>query len=244
MKKIVNFFREKYKILIPIMVAIVLLVTIFFLYREYDYENKKNKQDVEVFQYFAGVRTDYTAMITYNLKDAIVQIDAMDRIVEYDSVPVYYKDKSKVIFPKEMSIVFPLRDGSQFKLYKYASYYIEDGISFIKNNIDIGIYDNFFLYDGKELFFFPSKVNLMINGEVYKELGPMSYVSLVGGLTLIYYDTDSDSGEAIEINGDNVTVSSQYINVNISERYFKSFSNKVLLMNPNNLNPVFKTIDK
>jgi len=35
MKNIVNFFRRHYKILIPVMVGIVLLVTIFFLYKEY-----------------------------------------------------------------------------------------------------------------------------------------------------------------------------------------------------------------
>ena len=72
----------------------------------------------------------------------------------------------------------------------------------------------------------------------------MSYVSIDGGYTLIYYDTDTDSSRAIELDGDTVTVVGDNINVNVNERYFYSFSNKVLLMSPNNLNPVFKTIDK
>jgi len=143
-----------------------------------------------------------------------------------------------------MNIVFPLNEGSQFKLYKYATYYTQDDMKFIKNNTDLGNYDFFFLYDGSEVFFFPDEVTLNINNKEYKKLGAMSYVRVVGGLTLIYFDTESDSGEAIELEGRNVSVSSQYINVNISERYFKSFSNKVLLTTPNNLNPVFKTIDK
>ena len=244
MKNIVNFCKEKYKILIPVMVAIVLFVTIFFLYREYEYDNTRNKSEVSVFQYFAGVRADYTAIITYNLKDTIVNLEAKDKKIEYDSVPVYYTEEEKVIFPEEMTIVFPLRDGSQFKLYKYATYYSQDGVGFIKNNTDLGAYDNFFLYDGKELFFFPSEVTLKINDKEYKQLGANSYVSVVGGFTLIYYDTASDSGEVIELDGDTVSVSSEYINVNISEKYYKAFSNKILLMSPNNLNPVFKTIDK
>ena len=244
MKNIVNFCRKHYKILIPIMVGIVLLVTIFFLYKEYQFDNKRNKEEVSVFQYFGGLKEEYTAIVTYNLKNSIVDIDAKDKKIEYDSVPIYYKEEEKVIFPEEMNIVFPLRGGSQFKLYKYTTYYLQDNLKFIKSNTDFGNYDFFFLYDGSDVFFFPDEVTLNIDNNEYKKLGAMSYVRVVGGLTLIYFDTESDSGEVIELDGRNVSVSSQYINVNISERYFKSFSSKVLLTTPNNLNPLFKTIDK
>ena len=244
MKNIVNFCRKQYKILIPVMVGVVLLVTIFFLYKEYQFDNKRNKEEVSVFQYFGGLKEEYTAIVTYNLRNSIVEIAAKDKKIEYDSVPIYYKDEDKVIFPEEMNIVFPLRGGSQFKLYKYATYYTQDDMKFIKNNTDLGNYDFFFLYDGSDVFFFPDEVMLNIDNKEYKKLGAMSYVRVVGGLTLIYFDTESDSGEVIELDGKNVSVSSQHINVNVSERYFKSFSSKVLLTTPNNLNPVFKTIDK
>lgn len=244
MKNIFNFCRRYYKVLIPVMVGIVLLVTVFFLYREYQFDNMRNKKEIQVFQYFGTLKEKYTAIVTYNLKESIVGIESKNKKIEYDSSPVYYENESKVIFPNEMNIVFPLRGGSQFKLYKYATYYVEDDVHFIKNNIDLGNYDFFFLYDGSDLFFFPYEVTLNINGNEYKNLGAMSYVRVVGGLTLIYYDTASDSGEAIELDGKNVSVSSKYFNVNISERYFMSFSNKVLLTTPNNLKPLFKTIDK
>lgn len=244
MKKIISFIKDKYKIFIPIMVGIVLIVTLFFLYREYEYDNKKNKIDTEVFQYYGGEKVEYTAILTYNLKDSIVDLTAKDKSIEYDSNPIYYKDLSKVVFPSEMNIVFPLKNGSQFKLYKYATYYNEDDVHFIKNNTDLGTYNFFFLYDGKGLFFFPDEVTLKINDKDYIKLGKMSYVSIDGGYTLIYYDTDTDTSEVIELDYDRVIVEGKNITVNISERYFLSFSNKVLLMSPNNLNPVFKTIDK
>lgn len=244
MKNIVNFCKEKYKILIPIMVVLVLFVTIFFLYREYKYDNTRNKEEVSVYQYFSGVRVDYTAIITYNLKNSIVDIKAKDKNIESNTVPIYYADKSKVIFPVEMSIVFPLRDGSQYKLYKYATYYNEDNVHFIKNNIDEGNYNDFFLYNGEDTCFFPEETTLKINNKEYKKLGAMSYVRVVGGYTLIYYDTTTDTSEAIELSGDVVTVTGDNINVNVSDGAFYSFSNKVLLMTPNYLNPVFKTIDK
>jgi len=244
MKKIVQFFKKKYKVLIPIMVIIVLSVTIFFLYREYQYDNTRNKVETSVFQYFSGVKVDYTAIVTYNLKDSIIDIAAKNKTIENNTVPIYYDDMSNIIFPVEMTIVFPLRNGSQFKLYKYASYYEEDGVHFIKNNTDLGNYSNFFLYDGKSVFFFPEEVTLKINDKDYIKLGSKSYVNLVGGYTLIYYDTSTDTSEVIELDGDVVTVVGDNINVNVSERYFYSFSSKILLHAPNNLNAVFKTIDK
>ena len=154
MKSLMKFLKNKYKILIPVMVGVVILISLFFLYRRYEYDNTKNKKEVLVYQCFAGVRNDFTAIVTYNLKDAIVDISAKDAKVQFDSEPVYYNDKSKVIFPSEMNIVFPLLNGSQYKLYKYATYYNEDEVHFIKNNTDLGTYRYFFLYDGEDLFFF------------------------------------------------------------------------------------------
>jgi len=244
MKGIIKFCKERYKLLIPIMVAVVLFVTIFFLYREYQYDNTRNKEEVSVYQYFGGVRVDYTSIITYNLRNSIVNIEPKDKVIESNTVPIYYSDNSKIKFPVEMNIVFPLRNGSQYKLYKYATYYNEDTVHFIKNNIDLGNYSDFFLYDGKDVYFFPEETVLKINNKDYKELGAMSYVSVVGGYTLIYYDTATNTSEAIELEGDIVTVVGNNINVNLSDGSFYSFSNRVLLSSPSYLNPVFKTIDK
>lgn len=244
MKKIIDFCKDKYKILIPIMVGIVLLVTLFFLYREYKYDNTRNKNEISVYQYFGGMKVEYTAVVTYNLKEVIVDISSKDKKIEYDSTPVYYVDEEKVLFPSEMTIIFPMRDASQYRLYKFATYYKEDDLHFVKNNADIGTYDYFFLYDGKNMFFFPDETTLKINDKEYKTLGPKSYVSVVGGLTLIYYDTTTDTSEVIELDGETVTVVNSSMNVNINEKYLMSFGNKVLLFRPDNLNPVFKTIDK
>lgn len=243
MKKIIDFCKEKYKVLIPVMVGIVLLIAIFFLYREYKYDNTRKKEEVRVFQYFGGIKNEYGAVVTYNLKNSIVNLSSKDKKIEYDSTPVYFVDNDKVLFPSEMTIVFPLKDGSQFKLYKYAIYYKDDNLHYIKNNVDTGNYNYFFLYDGKNVFFFPDDVTLKIDGKDYKQLGGKSYVSVIGGLTLIYYDTTTDSSEVIELNGRTVTVSNDNLDVNINEKYFVSFGKKVLLFTPDKLKPVFKTID-
>ena len=239
--KLKKFFHEKYKILIPIMVVFVLLITLYFLYREYKYDNYRDKRETEVYQYFGGIRTDYTAIITYNLKKSIVDITPKDKKIEYDGTPIYYRDKLEVLFPKEMIVAFPLREGSQYKTYKYATYINDDSIHNIKNDTYTGVYDYFFMYDGEEVFFFPTPVKLLIDGVEYTNLSGGSYVSLVGGYTLIYYDYEEDKSEVIEIEGKKISVSSEYINVNLSYGYFMSFNDKVLLSKPYNLNALYKS---
>lgn len=240
-KKLKKFFHTRYKVLIPIMVVLVLLVTLYFLYREYKYDNYRDKRDTEVYQFFGGIKTEYTATIVYNLKKSIVDIIPKDKKIEYDSTPVYYQDKLEVLFPKEMLVAFPLREGSQYKTYKYASYMFNDGIHNIKNNTYTGVYDYFFMYDGEELFFFPTEVKLLINDKVRTTLSAGSYVSVVGNNTLIYYDYESGTGEVIEIENDTITVTSEYINVNLTERYFMSFNNRILLSRPDVLKTLYQS---
>ena len=242
MEKVINFLKQRYKIFIPVMVVFVLLITVYFWYREYKYDNYKNKKEEEVYQYFGGNKTEYTAIITSNLKDVIVDIDAKDRKIEYSSIPVYYKDKDIVIFPKEMSIIFPLKNASQYKLYKYSIYEKVDTAHLITNGANSGYFYYFFLYDGEGLYFFPDEVTLNIDGKEYATLGPMSYISYVGGYTLTYYDKKNDKSEFLEVEGKKITISSEKININVNESYFMVFNDKNLLFKPYNLNAL--SIDK
>lgn len=242
-EKIKNFCIKEYKVLIPVMVVGLLLIVLLFFYKEYQYDNYRNKKDEEVYQYFDEYKTEYTAQITYNLKDAIVDVKPKGIKVNYDGTPIYYQGKDKVLFPREMSIVFPLREGSQFKLYKYATYYKEDDFHYIKNNTDTGEYSVFFLYDGEGVFFFPYQVDLKVKGKVVKTLSPMSSVNIYGS-SLVYFDYEEGKGYYKELEGEKVEVSSENINVSLTEKYVVSFGNEILLFGPNNLQPVFKTIDK
>ena len=235
MEKIKKFFKEKYKILIPIMVVFVLLLTVYFLYREYKYDNYRNKKEYDVYQYFGGIKNEYTGIVTYNLDDIIVDIEAKDKKIEYDSTPVYFKEEKKIVFPYEMNMTFPLKEGSQFRVFKYSIYDKEENNHFIKSGMNRNEYSQFFLFDGKNLFFFPDEVTLLIDGKEYRKLSGMSYVKVVGGYTLEYYDYESDKAEVIEIENKSITVKNELINVNLSQRYLLSFGKKVLLLPPSNL---------
>ena len=241
MEKIKKFFAEKYKILIPIMVVIVLIVAVFFLYREYKFDNHRDKKEVPVYQYFAGVKVEYDAVITYDLQKKIRDVTPKDKIITYDSTPIYYKDKKEVLFPEEMIVAFPLEEGGKYKVYKYSSYIREDDVSKIRNVNETGEYDDFFMYDGKELFFFPTKVNLMFDNKLYKELSDGSYIDIINNETLIYYDYKSDESEVIELNGKKATVESKYINVDLMNKNYTSFGKKIILFEPDSLKVLDKT---
>lgn len=236
MKKIVEFVKTKYKIFIPIMVVFVLLITIFYLYKEYKYDNYRKKEEYDVYQYFGGNRKDYKMNVTYNLKDVIVDIGDKEKMIQYDATPVYFKEENKILFPSEMSIVLPLQDGRQYKLYKYTIYEGKDDIYRIVSGRDNGIYKHFFLFDGKGLYFFSDEVTLKIDDKDYVTLGANSYAEVIGGYTLSYYDKENNKSEMIELNGRKVTVVNDTLNLSLSDRCFYVFGRKTLLIPAYNLN--------
>ena len=235
MKKVIDFCKERYKILIPIIVVLVLLIAVFYLYREYRYNNYRNRVEIPVYQYFGGVRNDYTAIISYNLKKDIVLVEGKNKKINYDSTPIYFKNEEKIIFPKEMSIVFPLKDGVQYRLYKYMVYENIDNNYHLTSGKKSGSYNNYFLFDGEGLYFFPDEVTLKVNGKELIKLSANSYAEVVGGYTLTYYDKDKDVSKVLEIEGKEITASNNYLDLSLSNRYFKIYEKKVLLVPGYNL---------
>ncbi len=238
MKKIIDFCKQKYKVLIPIMVVFVLLLAIYFLYREYRYDTYRNRKEYAVYQYFGGKKMEYTAIVTYNLKKVIIGIEGKDKKINYDSTPVYYKDEDRILFPEEMSIILPLKSGESHRLYKYATYGIKDEIHKITNgSLDIAC-SHFFLFDGTGLYFFSDKVTLSIEGMDDIALGKESYIENVGGYALTYYDKENDKSEVVDIYGKKVTVSNDDVTIDVIKKEFKVFGKTVSLGQPYNLNPL------
>lgn len=239
MNNIFDRLKRDYKIIIPIVAIVVLLIAIFYFYREYKYNNYKHKEEEKVYQYFAGIRTDYDLVMSLNLKNSIVDIKPKDKTIVYDSTPIYYKNSDKVLFPYEMNVVFPLKEAAQYKTYKYSIYEYENEFHYLTNGNKRKDYLRFFMYDGTGLYFFPYESTLKVDGMNDIELGSMSYVKIVGD-TLIYYDKGKDTSLVIELDKEKVSVSNDDYFVNIREKYFVRLDSKVLLFQPDHL----KSIDE
>ena len=154
-----DFIKNKYNIIIPIFLLIVLLLALLLYTKEYKNNRYAEVNEVEVYQYFSGVKMEYTAKISRNRKNVILDYENNDFAVSLDSTPVYLKEKDNVIFPKEMSIFFPLKN-TQYKVNALAEIYKDNDLYYLNiRNLNETI-DHIFYFDGNNLYFFVDIVTL------------------------------------------------------------------------------------
>lgn len=209
-----EFIKNKQNILIPVFLLIVLLIAIILYANEYKTNRYANIDEVEVYQYLSGIKVEYTATIGRNKKNVILEYENKDYVTTLDSTPVYIKDTNNVIFPKEMSIVFPL-DDMQYQVNALSEVYMENDLYFLNiRNLNKN-YDHAFYYDGKNTYFFIDKVILTV-GDRRIELSPLSYVNASYMSYVEYYDRKNDVSEVIEITNEKVLVSNDYMNIEVA----------------------------
>lgn len=210
-----EFIKNKYNILIPVFLLIVLLIAILLYSKEYKSNRYAYVSEVDVYQYFSGTKMEYVANISRNKKGVVLEYENKDYVVSLDSTPVYVKDKDNVIFPKEMSIVFSLKD-EQYQVNALSEIYKEHGLYYLSLRNIKESYDHVFFYDGSNLYFFIDEVTLIVGNKTI-ELSPLSYVSASYGNFVEYYDYANDTYEMIDIsNNDEVFVKNDYMNVNVT----------------------------
>lgn len=211
-----QFIKEKYNILIPIFLGVVILIALFLYGREYKNNRYAYEKEQDVYQYFSKNKIEYKATISRNKKDVILDIKSKDFNVSLDSTPIYIKDSDKVIFPKEMSVFFPIKD-KQYLVNALTEVYKKNDLYYINQKGINKSFDYMFLYDGKDLYFFIDTVTLKV-GDKEITLSPMSYVNCSYLNLLSYYDRESDTYEIIELDNNNSTVlvENEYMTVDVS----------------------------
>ena len=211
-----QFIKEKYNILIPIFLGIVILIALFLYGREYRNNRYAYEKEQNVYQYFSKNKIEYKANISRNKKNVILDIKNKDFSVSLDSTPIYIKDSDRVIFPKEMSIFFPIKD-KQYVVNALTEIYKQNDLYYLNQKGINKSFDYIFLYDGNDLYFFIDTVTLKV-GDKEVTLSPMSYVDCSYLNLLSYYDKDSDKYEIIELNDANSTVlvETDYMTIDVS----------------------------
>jgi len=208
-----EFIKNKYNVLIPIFLLVVLLIAVLLYSKEYKNNRYADVSEVSVYQYFSGVKMEYIAKIGRNRKNVILEYQNKDFAVSLDSTPVYVKDKDNVIFPKEMSIVFPLKTR-EYQVNALSEIYKENDLYYLNiRNLNKN-FDHLFLYDGDNLYFFVDNVTLTI-GKKKIELSPMSYVNASYLNFVEYYDYDSDTYKTVNITNEEVIVKNDYMTINV-----------------------------
>ena len=160
MNKIKDFFKNYYKIIIPISLMLVLFIAFVVYYKVSVLDNKTTDVEGDFYQYFYGNKYEYKGTVSTNRKGTIVGFRAIDREVKFDSTPIYYKDNDKVIFPQNMSVVMPTLGCSEYLAKKYSLLTYKKDVYTLTTYKYNGKLGRYFLYDGSDTYFFLDEVNM------------------------------------------------------------------------------------
>lgn len=230
----IDKIKKNYKILIPILIILVILVVGIFIFSDYTYKNKREVKEVSVYQYYTSDKLEYTLNISYNRNNKILSIVPKGLTIEYSSIPLYYQEDNTVLFPREMIVVFPLKDTREYQTDAYTTITNSDNVYYLNNNGEDVEYSYFFLHDGSDLYFFPYEVEVYIDDTYYITLSAMSYLTTSGGYTLEYYDRESDKLEEVDIENKVVSVKSDIFDINVSFDYMTIYNREVMLSSSTN----------
>lgn len=213
MKKLLE--NSKFKTGLSYVAIILLEVVILVLFSFKDNLDKVVLKDYKFYQYLSGNRFDYEGSLKLSVDGDITELQLKDKNITLDSTPIYYTDYKKVLFPKSMSVVFPLTSGVQYKVNYFSNMQKEDdgSITIVDRSYNKEL-DNCFLYDGADLFFFVNETSLMIGEQEYK-IPPLSYVVAKYNNTVEIYNYEKDEYISFEAKNIEVTAITSNYRINL-----------------------------
>ena len=179
--------------------------------------NEVTLQDESFYQYFSGKKYDYEGTLHLKNDGGITDLsfDGKDYNVTLDSTPIYYQGKKKVLFAKNMMIVYPKSNIAQYKVNFFTSLeQNEKKITLKDGSVKKDIIEAF-LYDGKDLYFFPEQTTITVGQETY-ELSPFSYVICEYGSKVSIYNYDQDTMIEKDITTESVLANRDGYTINLS----------------------------
>lgn len=240
LKNIKIILKENYKIVIPIALMLVLFIAFLVYYKISISNNFHIDTEEKVYQYFYEKKYEYNSIVSKNKKDVIVDFKPQEIKINLDSTPIYYQNKEVVILPKDMSVVMPTLNCSEYLTKGYSYITREKGTYNLTTEKYNKRLNHYFLYDGLDLYFFIEPVTLTVNNEEIK-LTPFSYIIAKYGKNITYYDKESDIFKTIETTKNDASIENEYYKVYVSRDTIDYQGTSILLTsNIENLN----TIDK
>ena len=220
MKKILKMIFSKKNIKWLLLIMIVIVVVLFFTLRKD--EDVIVIKDNDLYMYSDGIKLEYSGRISINkTKDEISKIAFLNEEAELDTTPLYYSDMEKVIFPKNMSIVYPL-EGTQYKINYFSEAYNEFDEVVVKDKLlKKRLFDSI-IFDGKDLYFITTESKVTFSDEEI-DLSRLSYVIVnTFSQTAAVYDYENDIYTTYEdITGDVIITNGKYkVNASLDLMYY------------------------
>ena len=239
-KKKIKRKNTKVIIIISILALICVIIACFVINHYYKSTKTISFDDYEVYQYFSGIKYNYTGKAT--LEDGILTgMNDKGKKVEINDTPIYYQSvDNECIIPVTMGLFFLNEKGRNYRINYFSKLEIEvsnsDEMAFIDyNNKKLYIRDSF-LYDGKDMYIFPYSVTVTVENRTY-ELSPMSYVIVNYKDSVEMYDKKTDKFYLIDEINDDVMVSTSDKKINLStDMIVYEDDERLLIKNVNKLN--------
>ena len=215
--------------IISIIAIVLFIVALIIIGKSFKKINTTILEEHSFYQYFLGQKFTYDGQLELIRKNDITELKIKDIEVELDSTPVYYMDiESKVLFPEDMSIIFPMQNGLIYKINHFSNIIYDTETCYLEGTKNKAL-NNAFLYDGQDLYFFLEETNIRVGNEEFK-LSPLSYViSRYKDQTEIY-QKDIDKYTIIDNKSKQVIATTENYEIDLNTDSIKSENKEQLLI--------------
>ena len=228
---IIKIIKDNYKIVVPSIVIIVLLISLFITLYFYKYNSYHKDEEISFYHYVTASKEEFKAVLSRNRMNEVISFKSDDKKMIIDTYPIYTDNSKLILFPGSMNVVYATNELKQYSTNKYSYlYYDINDYSMSDIRSSITYVKHCFLYDGNNLYFFLDTVNLSVNGENI-ELSPLSFVVANSGNNISYYDKKNDSYRTIDVTNNEAWVENNYYKINVMEDKLDYYGNNVLIIN-------------
>lgn len=226
MKIIERIFNKKNIKWFALLLLLIIIILFFLLRKEVDEVSIENH---DLYQYLSGVKVEYTGKIKINKdKNKIIKLSFKDINIDLDTTPIYYKGSKKVLFPKNMAVIYPIL-GEQYKINYYSTIYNDSDFIYVRDGSLKKNLVNSFIYDGDDIYFFIDSVTVSF-GDWNHKVPPLSYIVADTLNNALYiYDRENDLYSSFSDVNSDVIISTNDYKVNASLDYMY-YNNKTRLL--------------
>ena len=158
---------------IATIVVVVVILSSHYVKKDIEQYSIRNK---EVYTYIGGQKFTFKGKITLNRKNNVTDLELDGGRFELGREPLYVVGESTVIFPSNMSVVFPYSSLAQSKINYFTVLDGSSGQAVLSNtNLNNYILQSGFIFDGNNIYFFIKDTKLVF-GDKSIDISAYSFV--------------------------------------------------------------------
>ena len=220
-KRIISTKKRKI-VYISLIILALFLIGIYIIRSFYLDQNKIEYNNYKLYQYFSGLKVEYTGKVAIKRDQSITSIKVKDKNMDInmENIPIYFqKDESSVLFPENISLVYLREKTTTYRLNYFTRLEFDktnnNESAFVTYKGKKAFIEKSFLFDGDNLYFFPYSTDVVIEGKTYN-LSPLSYIIVNYKDCIEMYDKKTDKYTIIDNHEKDVIATIDNYKINLS----------------------------